>query len=409
MVLTQLIEAQGYPSEIHRVTTEDSYILELHRIPHGIKPPKANETLPPVIVFHGHWRTSADWVINQPKEDSLGFHLSDRGYDVWLANERGNGYSMRHTSLTPADPKFWDFSIDEIGFYDVPAIIDYVLNQTGHKKVHYTAFSLGSASLLAALAKRPEYNEKIHNAVLLAPAVYVQNIIYGTLKFLSGIAPLIDQIFNVRFGGFPFYPSLFSNLYHRILPITCHPRVDLLGVCITGFRATYGNDMGLIPRSKMPLITMVAPNPSSVKKSVFALQQMGWGEFRQYDYGGTKNQEIYGCAKPPKYNLTNVRVPISIMIGRNDIISSPRDCRTLAKTLPAGPGGVEVAEEVAAEGNLLPQQTWFGDNNGIPFLNPNLSNPLAGNSIIQISLSENPYEIGRIAVIPTAEMGGNGW
>ncbi|CAL8098430.1 unnamed protein product [Orchesella dallaii] len=187
---TQLIEAQGYPSESHRVTTED--------------------------VFHGHWHTSADWVINKPKEDSLGFHLSDRGYDVWLANERGNGYSMRHTSLTPADPKFWDFSIDEIGFYDVPAIIDYVLNQTGHKKVHYTAFSLGSASLLAALAKRPEYNEKIHNAVLLAPAV-------GTLKFLLGIAPLIDQIFNVRFGGFPLYPSLFSNLYHRILPITCHP------------------------------------------------------------------------------------------------------------------------------------------------------------------------------------------
>ncbi|ODM90296.1 Lipase 3 [Orchesella cincta] len=330
---TQLIEAQGYPSETHQVTTEDGYILELHRIPHGLNSQR-NVSRPPMIVFHGHWRTSADWVINQPKEDALGFVLSDRGYDVWLANERGNGYSMRHISLTPSDPKFWDFSIDEIGLYDVPAIIDYVLKQTGYKKLHYTAYSLGGAELLVALSKRPEYNEKVQNAVLLAPAVYLQNFVYGILKFLSPVAPLLHQIFNVQLDGFSFYPPLFTNLYHRILPVICHPRVDIFGVCMLGFRTFYGNDMGLIPRTKLPLITMVAPSSSSVKKGIWAIQQMGWGEFSQYDYGISRNREVYGCDKPPRYNLTNVHVPILIIIGLNDIISSPRDCRTLAKRLP---------------------------------------------------------------------------
>jgi len=44
---------------------------------------------------------------------------------------------------------------------------------------------------------------------------------------------------------------------------------------------------------------MVAPGPSSVKKGVAAIQQMGWGDFHQYDYGISKNQEFYACDKPP--------------------------------------------------------------------------------------------------------------
>ena len=62
---TQIIAYRGYPSEIHHVTTDDGYILELHRIPRG-----QNEAADPsvkkraVFLQHGLLGTSADWVIN---------------------------------------------------------------------------------------------------------------------------------------------------------------------------------------------------------------------------------------------------------------------------------------------------------------------------------------------------------
>jgi len=64
-----MIANEGYPSEVHSVTTEDCYILELHRIPHGKDNDKA--TLPPVLLVHGLIASSADWVMAAP-DKSLG-------------------------------------------------------------------------------------------------------------------------------------------------------------------------------------------------------------------------------------------------------------------------------------------------------------------------------------------------
>jgi hypothetical protein len=60
------------------------------------------------------------------------------GHDVWLANSRGNTYSRRHTNLNPdEDSEFWNFSWEEIGKYDVPAVIDYILEISSYEKVTY--------------------------------------------------------------------------------------------------------------------------------------------------------------------------------------------------------------------------------------------------------------------------------
>lgn len=64
-----MIEYFGYPAEIHQLTTPDGYILQFHRIPHGIVETTGPST--PVMVQHGMLSSSADFVTNFPNQ-SLG-------------------------------------------------------------------------------------------------------------------------------------------------------------------------------------------------------------------------------------------------------------------------------------------------------------------------------------------------
>lgn len=60
----------GYPTETHKVQTQDGYILTLHRIPYGLKCSAANSK-GPVLVQHGILCSSFDWVVMGP-EKALG-------------------------------------------------------------------------------------------------------------------------------------------------------------------------------------------------------------------------------------------------------------------------------------------------------------------------------------------------
>lgn len=85
---------------------------------------------PVVLLGHGLLDSAAGFLVNGPGA-SLGFLLADAGYDVWLTNWRGNTLSRNHTTLSPTDARYWAFSYDEMARYDLPTILEYVLNATG--------------------------------------------------------------------------------------------------------------------------------------------------------------------------------------------------------------------------------------------------------------------------------------
>lgn len=95
------------------------------------------------------------------REKSAAYKFADAGYDVWIGNARGNTYSRHHITMDPNDPKFWDFSWHEIGVYDIPATIDYILQQTNQTKLSYVGHSQGVTAFYVTLAELPEYNDKI--------------------------------------------------------------------------------------------------------------------------------------------------------------------------------------------------------------------------------------------------------
>lgn len=79
---------------------------------------------------HGLIDVAGTWFFNTP-DKSLAHLLAAEGYDIWLGNNRGTVNSYQHVNLTVNDKEYWNFSFDEMGKYDLPTNIDFVLQKTG--------------------------------------------------------------------------------------------------------------------------------------------------------------------------------------------------------------------------------------------------------------------------------------
>ena len=99
------------------------------------------------------------------------FSMRSAGFDVWFGNNRGNKYSKKSIHHKPNSSKFWNYSLDEFAWYDIPDSIEYILARTGVGSLGYVGFSQGTAQAFAALSVNPQLNEKVNVLVALAPAM----------------------------------------------------------------------------------------------------------------------------------------------------------------------------------------------------------------------------------------------
>jgi pimeloyl-ACP methyl ester carboxylesterase len=77
--------------------------------------------------------------------DSMAFFFADAGFDVWMNNSRGNRFSKNHTYLDPeTDADYWNFSFYELGKFDQPAVIDFILQKTRVQNLTYVGHSQGT-------------------------------------------------------------------------------------------------------------------------------------------------------------------------------------------------------------------------------------------------------------------------
>jgi len=83
------------------------------------------------------------WVYNAPGI-APAFILAKAGYDVWLGNNRGNQFSLKHTTLDKNERDFWQFDWEDMGHYDVPAVVNHIKATTGVDKVSYIGHSEGT-------------------------------------------------------------------------------------------------------------------------------------------------------------------------------------------------------------------------------------------------------------------------
>jgi lysosomal acid lipase/cholesteryl ester hydrolase len=140
MSFHEIVNLNGFRTETHKVRTEDGYLLSLYRIPGRTGEKKSRK--PPILVQHGLVDCADTWVIRG--NESVGISLALQGYDVWFGNSRGTTNSKEHISLdSNKDSEYWDFSFEELGEYDLPAVIEYMIDETDFEKIGYVSHSMG--------------------------------------------------------------------------------------------------------------------------------------------------------------------------------------------------------------------------------------------------------------------------
>ncbi|GAM22149.1 hypothetical protein SAMD00019534_053240, partial [Acytostelium subglobosum LB1] len=239
----ELITSRGYPVEEHFVTTKDGFVLGLHRItgPRAFTSPlnsapasprdlgirgshaslfgnssnNSNSAMvkPAVLLMHGFMMSSEVWLTRTNPNDSLPFILADAGYDVWLGNNRGNKYSFKHTTYTPDQEQFWNWSIDELAKFDMPSMVDFITDRTGHKTITYIAFSQGTAQGWAGLSSNAALARKVDLFIALAPVSTCLGFSNPMVDSLARSRP--DFIF-LLFGKKSILPSII--FWRNILP-----------------------------------------------------------------------------------------------------------------------------------------------------------------------------------------------
>ena len=325
----QLITYWGYPVETHRVTTKDGYILTLHRIPHGRAiTENDNPSRPVFYLLHRLLGSSADWVLNLPSQ-SLAFMLADQGFDVWMGNVRGNTYSRTHISLSPNQKEFWDFSLEEHAKYDFPAMINYILIETGQNQLNYVGFSQGTLIAFAELSENIELQSKIRLYFALAPVTRARHLSWVWEKLIES-KDMIYQ-YHMLFGVHELLPSCG---YFRQLSIFCKWLPKVCTSITTVFGKHFGRENKNLNNTRMSLYFSNFPAGTSIKNFMHMLQLGSSGRFQKYDYGGRGNRLRYGSLIPPEYDITKVDVPTVIISGSIDGISSQQDVEWTKEQLP---------------------------------------------------------------------------
>ncbi|KAH9311929.1 hypothetical protein KI387_026964, partial [Taxus chinensis] len=327
-VITEL----GYPYEAIRVTTADGYVLLLERIPR-------NDSRKVLYLQHGLLDSSLGWVSNGVV-GSQAFAAYDQGYDVFLGNFRGL-VSREHIDKHISSRRYWNYSINEHGTQDIPAMIEKIheikmseLNDLqidmGHsskrESLPYTvcavSHSLGGAALSMYVVTRrlKGLPHRLSRLILLSPAGFHEDapLIFNFFEyffpfFAPVLAPLIPGIY---------IPTKFFRMIFNKLARDFQNYPALGGLVQTLFSYVVGGDssnwVGVIGT---PHYNMNDMPGVSCHVAVHLAQMKHAKKFQMYDFGSSStNMEAYGIPHPLDIagNYGAIDIPVDVVAGLKD-------------------------------------------------------------------------------------------
>ncbi|XP_023785363.1 lysosomal acid lipase/cholesteryl ester hydrolase-like isoform X1 [Cyanistes caeruleus] len=320
MNVSEIIRYHGFPSEEYEVTTEDGYILALYRIPAG-RNDRSSGQRPAVFLQHAFLGDATHWISNLPN-NSLGFVLADAGYDVWLGNSRGNTWSLKHKTLKPCQKEFWQFSFDEMGKYDIPAELNFIMNKTGQKDVYYVGHSEGSTVGFIAFYTYPELAKRVKIFFALGPVTVCSHATSPLVKITNLPEPLLRLALGCKgaMHQIEFLKGPVTQLCTSLDKFCAHVLCYIAGGSIKN-----------INTSRIDTYVGHSPAGTSVQNILHWRQLVHTDQFQAYDYGSKENMKKYNQTAPPVYKIEDIKTPTAVWSGGQDTFADPKD---MARLLP---------------------------------------------------------------------------
>ncbi|CAI5717751.1 unnamed protein product [Peronospora destructor] len=311
----ELIEARGYVAETHNVTTVDGYILTLHRLPISYKECRAGkkpvQDKPVVLIQHGILDTSFSWVCNF-RNQSLAFVLADAGYDVWLGNNRGNTYSSNHVNYTTDDDAFWDFTWEDMGKFDLPAMIKYVRKTSGRKTISYVGFSEGAIQAFVTFSEDQSLAKLVSYFAAMGPVAWLGHTSGTAFKFLS--KAYADTLLQVTHQA-KFFPH--NEMLQEVIGATVCTKKPWL--CEKAVALFVGD----------------SENWNASRRIATAADCLRALGISMCPTRFCENKAKYGSFDPPAFPVSKMKYPrTGFFRGEMDILSTPADMDHLRLALP---------------------------------------------------------------------------
>lgn len=211
-------------------------------------------------------------------------------------------------------------------------MLDYTLKTTNSEKCYVVAHSQGCTSLMVLLSLKPEFNDKIIQAHLMSPAVFMKDLPHPLIRFFaSEFDAFVDRFKNYNLIS----RSQIVKFIEPVNSFLCQPNSPVLDMCANIILAICGrNDNGTeIDTKIIPTLTKYISHAVSTKQIHHFIQLYQSGKFLQYNYQAN-NKMVYNQSHPPEYPLKNVNTSIYLYSGINDLLVAERDIEHLKEVLP---------------------------------------------------------------------------
>lgn len=241
-----------------------------------------------------------------------------------MGNNRGNKYSKKSVHHPPTTLEFWNFSMDEFAFHDIPDSIAYILETTSQKSLSYIGFSQGTAQAFGSLAIHPKLNHQVNVFIALAPAMSPAGLHNGIVDALIKASP---QVLFLLFGRRSIlssatlwqeiiYPPLFTKVIDMSLAFLFNWRTK--NISISQKLAAYPHLYSF----------------TSTKSVVHWFQIIRNKAFQMYDDDVHPPLSLSTSSKYTKvarYPTRNIKTPIVLVYGGSDSLV---DINVMLRELP---------------------------------------------------------------------------